>query len=94
MSKKRVQKARIILTINTPSLIRPVTVGTGIPPDPVLSHPRTVTADREFPPAKNLTFRVGHPALKTLLLFNCFQNYNTGERDMSIPQPFFHEMHL
>jgi len=27
------------------------TVGSGISPDPVLSHPRTVTADREFHPA-------------------------------------------
>lgn len=46
--------------LNTPSLIRTITVGFGIAPNPALSRPRTVTADREF-----------HPALKTLSLFNC-----------------------
>ena len=39
------------------------TVGFGITPNPALSRPRTVTADREF-----------HPALKTLPLFSCFEN--------------------
>ncbi len=41
------------------------TVGFGISPNPALARPRTITADREL-----------HPALKTLLLFNCLLHYN------------------